>query len=374
MDARIVILSGLFLICAPAVTSSNQADSGQLTISLKNVPETGDVIALLFNSPDTFADLRDPVAIRKLTPSMSSDIIFDGLPAGSYAALVFHDMNGNGVLDKNFMGIPREPLGFSNRYWARGSPSFSGASVDIPEGGVVPVDVELRRIFGRSGMIGVGLGAIAQSSPYVGASSLRIQPIPAITYIGERLQVLGPMAQFGLAHWRVVRLAATARYRLGAYDEDDSEFLKGMGNRKDSLFCGAAIQAMLPAGLRVSAGYEHDVLDRVGGGFGRLGIRRAFQFGRFSMVPGIAFNWLSAELAGHEYGVAENEAREGRGMYRPGDAINIEPGLGLSAEWLGSWNLVMNVSAELLAERLRNSPLVDKTVEYHMFGAVSYVF
>ena len=42
-----------------------------------------------------------------------------------------------------------------------------------------------------------------------------------------------------------VRLAVTARYRLGAYDEDDSRDLEGMGDRKDSLFAGLALQASL---------------------------------------------------------------------------------------------------------------------------------
>ena len=128
----------------------------------------------------------------------------------------------------------------------------------------MPVEVELRPIFRRRGLIGAGAGLIAQTSPYRGADAVRVQAIPAVTYIGERVQVLGPYAQAGVASWRGMRLAATARYRLGAYAEDDSEFLDGMGDRKDSLFCGLALQGMLPAGIRVSAGYEHDALDRVG--------------------------------------------------------------------------------------------------------------
>ena len=36
------------------------------------------------------------------------------LPAGQYAVSCYHDLNGNGVLDKNWFGIPSEPYGFSN--------------------------------------------------------------------------------------------------------------------------------------------------------------------------------------------------------------------------------------------------------------------
>lgn len=50
----------------------------------------------------------------------------------SFAVAAFHDENGNGVLDRNRLGIPTERYGFSNN--ARGSfgpPSFESAAVRI---------------------------------------------------------------------------------------------------------------------------------------------------------------------------------------------------------------------------------------------------
>ena len=37
-----------------------------------------------------------------------------GLPAGQYAVVVLHDRNNSGKMDKNFMGMPTEPVGLSN--------------------------------------------------------------------------------------------------------------------------------------------------------------------------------------------------------------------------------------------------------------------
>lgn len=347
---------------------------GAVEVQVENPPGTGAVVALLFDGADAFADLRDPLRTLRLPAGGGGPVRFEGLAAGSYAVLVFHDENGNGELDGNFLGIPREPLGFSNRYWGKGAPVFADAAVAVGAGEDVPVAVELKEIFGRRGLIGAGVGAIVQSSPYRGADAVQVQAIPAVTYIGERLQVLGPYAQAGLASWNGTRLAATARYRLGAYAEDDSDFLEGMGDRKDSLFCGLALQGKLPAGIRVSAGYEQDVLDRVGGGYGRLGVRRGWQLGRIAVAPQVGVNWLSAELAGHEYGVEAAEARAGRAEYRPGDAINVEPGLGLSVEWAGAWRVVVNGSVEILADALRESPLVEERTVFHGFAAVNYTF
>ena len=348
--------------------------AAEVAVTVENPPGTGTVVALLYNSADAFGDLREPLQRKPISAGEKEPIRFEGLAAGTYAVVVFHDENGNGELDPNFMGIPREPLGFSQRYWAKGAPQFSGAAFPVGEGESVSVDVELKKIFGRKGLIGVGVGVMAQSSPYRGSDSAQVLGIPAVTYIGERVQILGPGGQVGLTSWNGVRLAATARYRLGAYDEEDSEFLEGMGDRKDSLFCGLALQGPLPAGVRFSAGYEHDVLDRVGGGYGRLGLRRGFQYGRYSVVPSVGVNWLTAELTGHEYGVTTEEARDGREEYAPGDAINIEPGLGLSAEWFGSWRVLVNGSVEFLARELRDSPLVDQSQVFRFFGAVNYTF
>ena len=52
-------------------------------------------------------------------------VVLEDLPAGEYAIAIFHDENGNEELDTNWLGIPREPLGFSRaRMKTFGPPSF----------------------------------------------------------------------------------------------------------------------------------------------------------------------------------------------------------------------------------------------------------
>jgi len=56
------------------------------------------------------------------------------LPPGNYAISCFHDVNGNGELDTNMVGIPSEPYGFSNNarprfrppYWSEATLGISG--------------------------------------------------------------------------------------------------------------------------------------------------------------------------------------------------------------------------------------------------------
>src|ERR1043165_172855 len=65
----------------------------------------GQVKIALFNSSDTWLGEH---------PAYSSTIKVDDVPYGDYGIAVFHDENSNGKMDKNFLGIPQEPYGFSN--------------------------------------------------------------------------------------------------------------------------------------------------------------------------------------------------------------------------------------------------------------------
>ena len=76
--------------------------------------EKGQVRIAVFNSSETWLGEH---------PVYSSTIKVDGqtvtwtindVPYGDYGIAAFHDENSNGKMDKNFVGIPKEPYGFSN--------------------------------------------------------------------------------------------------------------------------------------------------------------------------------------------------------------------------------------------------------------------
>ena len=61
---------------------------------------------------------------------------FKDLSFGTYGLSLYHDVNGNGELDTNFMGIPKEPYGFSNN--ARGTfgpPKYTAAQFEYTKSG-----------------------------------------------------------------------------------------------------------------------------------------------------------------------------------------------------------------------------------------------
>jgi uncharacterized protein (DUF2141 family) len=79
------------------------------------------------NDPNRFA----AVALRA-NAAMKSAVVFTNLDPGQYAIILFHDENGNGKLDKNAVGEPTEPYGFSNNVQGfLGPPAFKKALMRV---------------------------------------------------------------------------------------------------------------------------------------------------------------------------------------------------------------------------------------------------
>jgi uncharacterized protein (DUF2141 family) len=61
-----------------------------------------------------------------------AQIIVSDLKSGDYSFSYFHDVNSNGELDTNLVGIPKEPYGFSNGEKGRlGPPDFEDCKIKI---------------------------------------------------------------------------------------------------------------------------------------------------------------------------------------------------------------------------------------------------
>ncbi len=128
----------LSVIAATPVLAVTPALAGDLTIEVSGVtPGRGRIYVAVYDRPETFPTSGQQRTGQILAASGKSLVVhFKDLPPGEYAAVAFQDVNGNGKLDKNFLGMPREPYGFSNG--ARGSagaPKFSAAAVTLnPDG------------------------------------------------------------------------------------------------------------------------------------------------------------------------------------------------------------------------------------------------
>lgn len=118
------------------LTVAPTAFAAELHVSVDGVrSQSGQLRIALFKSADTFAT-PDGRFREVVLPAEKGEntAIFLSVPMGTYGLAAFHDENGNGKFDKNFVGFPQEGFGFGNNASVfLGPPSFSEASVFIED-------------------------------------------------------------------------------------------------------------------------------------------------------------------------------------------------------------------------------------------------
>lgn len=367
-------MTRLFLKALFAAGLAMPVNAADLDVRLTDAPVDGELVFQVYDAADAFGDLRDPAREVRMPAHGDGDYTLQGLDPGEIAVLVYHDENANGVLDKNFIGIPRETLAISNNYQPKGPPSFARASFELLPEGTSPLDIDMYRVLGERGRWGLGVGVITRSSPYRDSTQDVHQVIPAVTYIGERLQWLGPVLRYGLVGSDKLRLALAAEYRVGAYEESDSPVLAGLGDRENTLLAGLGLQYQMALGFELEALYQHDALDRIGGGQANVRLSRSIPWGTVIFVPQFAWNWLGSNMSKHDFGVPLNAATPVRPAYDPGSTSSFEAGLGVFVELSEDWRIIVNVAAERLEDDVKRSPIVDDDTLVKGLAVVTYVF
>jgi uncharacterized protein (DUF2141 family) len=77
--------------------------------------------------------------------SSNMEIQFDEIPIDVYAAAVFQDLDNNGKLRTNFLGLPREPIGFSRDARIQmGPPSYDEAAFRVNADETIILTITLR--------------------------------------------------------------------------------------------------------------------------------------------------------------------------------------------------------------------------------------
>ena len=91
------------------------AAGGRVTIRVDGIQQLqGQAVFVLMDSAASHTG-DGPVYSKTIQPIDNSYSIAEfELPAGEYSAVVYHDINANGKLDRWFYGKPKEPYGFSN--------------------------------------------------------------------------------------------------------------------------------------------------------------------------------------------------------------------------------------------------------------------
>ncbi len=130
------MFKSLFLCLIIILFAFNNAYSEKLIINIESKYDDGYAMLGIYDKKDNFgkakvnekpnADIVLTGTVVKITNKKATAII--DIPFGEYAIAGFQDLDGNGVLSGNFLGIPKEPVGFSRNAKVRfGPPKWNDA-------------------------------------------------------------------------------------------------------------------------------------------------------------------------------------------------------------------------------------------------------
>lgn len=105
-------LTLLSLLTSSVISTAFAAD---IPFNVTNIVSAeGTLVVALHPSDDNWPRLPDNAIVVKLTPKKGTVAgVFTNVPDGKYAMSVLQDLNNNGTLEKNIIGIPKEPVGVS---------------------------------------------------------------------------------------------------------------------------------------------------------------------------------------------------------------------------------------------------------------------
>lgn len=133
------ILSAMGILLLPCTSLAQH----NVEISIENIKEIkGSIRLAVYSGEETF--LKKSIVTKSVAvTAKTATIIFENINPGEYAISTYHDVNDNKKLDSNFLGIPKEPYGFSNNARGMFGPaSYKDAKVNVTRDTKISIKVE----------------------------------------------------------------------------------------------------------------------------------------------------------------------------------------------------------------------------------------
>ena len=143
MNYNMMIKKLIFIMVFVLVSAVVFAQQNTLTVSITGIKSIkGNVYVYLYTSEEGF-----PIKISKANSfkkakviSNSVTVYFKNLKPGIYAVSVYQDIDTNGKINQNFLGIPKEPVGVSNNAEGFiGPPKYEDAKFNLDSNKVIEI-------------------------------------------------------------------------------------------------------------------------------------------------------------------------------------------------------------------------------------------
>ena len=223
---------------------------------------------------------------------------------------------------------------------------------------------------GRPPVWSVGLGAMIKDSPYAGEGT-DVQPIPLVSYEGERFYFRGISAGWRLIDADEFELSALAKLRFDGFKVDDlgrGELARNgldyrlLEDRDMGLDLGLGM-TWKGRGGELELEFLADATATSKGQEVSLEYGYPIEVGRGQLTPTIGVTWQSEDLANYYYGTFDEEVARGVVVYKPGSATIPHVGVQYFRPFGANWSMIGFLRYSTLPDKISDSPLLESDTD-----------
>ena len=233
-----------------------------------------------------------------------------------------------------------------------------------------------------AGTLGLGIGVRWGDSPYKGIGDVGsidnenasdYDLMPFYFYEGKYLFAHGSTAGIHLFDNDRFSLDALIAYRFDRLEPERDEFFDGVEEREQTLDGGFRAAYESDWG-KVTLSWVTDLQNNHNGEEVDLTYRYRWFGDRWAVSPFVSYVYSDSDLTSYYYGVSEEEARDGRPVYRPGSATTARIGINTTYHWSRRMRLFANISLDKLDDEVSDSPLTDEDLIPMAMVGLGYAF
>ena len=143
MMKKIIFIFTIFLAVFTGLYSEETGPEFEVTLNITNIETIeGKLFLSIYQDAQSFKK-KEPLKTVSVQVDGKEMTITEKLPQGEYVFFVYQDINENDKLDRNFLGMPKEPVGYGNHKGGRPG-GFNKLKIEIKEN--KSVDIKLFKI------------------------------------------------------------------------------------------------------------------------------------------------------------------------------------------------------------------------------------
>lgn len=140
---KIIFIFTILLTVFTGLYSEETGPEFEVTLNITNIETIeGKLFLSIYQDAQSFKK-KEPLKTVSVQVDGKEMTITEKLPQGEYVFFVYQDINKNDKLDRNFLGMPKEPVGYGNHKGGRPG-RFNKLKIEIKEN--KSVDIKLFKI------------------------------------------------------------------------------------------------------------------------------------------------------------------------------------------------------------------------------------